>query len=66
VDRGRPTDPLPLLRSAASPHLSLLTPVEVKGDSVNALAGAGGGTLSNFHARRAHRGGVAVLVGGTA
>ena len=35
-----PTDPLPLLRSAAFPHLSLLTPVEVKGDSVNALAGA--------------------------
>ena len=35
-----PTDPLPLLRSTAFPHLTLISPVEVKGESVNALASA--------------------------
>jgi 23S rRNA (cytidine2498-2'-O)-methyltransferase len=35
-----PADPMPLLKTAAFPHLSLLAPVEVRGESVNALASA--------------------------
>ncbi|MFM1747751.1 MAG: hypothetical protein RLZZ188_1417 [Verrucomicrobiota bacterium] len=35
-----PADPLPVLRTAAFPHLTLLAPVAIEGTSVNALAGA--------------------------